>query len=173
MFDDCWTYPKEKINELIQEAKDSFGSVANLNYVEGDDGIIQFKDGDNNLYASSDIVVVVDPFETKDATKCEVHESDNWLIVNKNARIVMFSMRFNMKASTDGNLSVMQFKTSCKKYLPSVYNNAGNGYVGYANLTWSKNAGLLIFISKNFTDIGVSAGATANTGYICQGMYFI
>lgn len=173
MFDDCWTYPKEKINELIKQAKDGFGTIANLDYVEGDDGIIQIKDGNKNLYTSSDIIVIANPYETKDETKCELTETDNWLLVNKNARMVMFSIRFKIKETTNDNLSVMKFKTDYKKYLPAVYDNGANGYVGYANVCWSNANGLLIFINKFFDNIGISPVGTANLYYICQGIYFI
>ena len=210
MFDDCWTYPKEKIDEMtkclkeelssdITDMEDRFtsggilkisnggtgastksgarsnlglGNVAELSYT-GED-VIQLKSGETSVYPTVNNTIRIDnPFESLDNTVCEMHGgTDNFLIVNQAAGLVYFSMRFAMKIKPETTkLAVMKYKTEYEQYLPKNYNTP-TGCAFHADITWYGSNGIVVFINSTLK-IGVSSDARADTGYICQGVYFI
>jgi len=133
--------------------------------------VIQLKDGSDNLFPVSSVVRIDNPFESLDDSKCLLYDGDNFIYVSRDMKLVYFSIRFVMKVATTGNLAVMKFKTAYDAYKPVMWNNQ-NGGIYYAKKTWNNDPGLLLYMSSTF-QIGVSAGAVANQGYIVQGMYFI
>lgn len=134
--------------------------------------VIQLKDGSDNLFPVSSVVRIDNPWESLDTSKCTIYDADNFLYVSRDAKLVYFSCRFVMKVNTTGNIAVMKLKTSYDAYKPIMY-SINNGGVFLANKTWDGQAGIQVFFTSNFNQIGVGIGAVANQGYIVQGMYFI